>query len=303
MSRRSVAIAVLGMAVSTGARAQSVPVVVFNDVVGGLSDLVAVWTSPFRGSGSDYLTAGMVLGGAGVLSLADDEIGRWIYEHPEHGALKALEPFREDSWTRLIDLGGAKHVATYTAAMYVTGLVAGSADLRDAAVGCFASVQANAVPRSFVYGAISRERPLYMVIENGDTLLRRRGDPHSFAVPGEDTWYDNSFFGGHGANIMGCASFINHRFDLGFAEPVIWGVAVAVNVGRMADQRHWTSDTAVGSAIGFAIGKYVAERQRARAERREARGEREQDDGGLLSGVFVEPGARGGTVVGWRKRF
>ncbi len=141
-----------------------------------------------------------------------------------------------------------------------------------------------------------------MVIENGDTLLRRRGDPHSFAVPGEDTWYDNSFFGGHGANIMGCASFINHRFDLGFAEPVIWGVAVAVNVGRMADQRHWTSDTAVGSAIGFAIGKYVAERQRARAERREARGERE-DDGGLLSGVFVEPGARGGTVVGWRKRF
>ena len=62
MIARSVGIAVLGVAVATGARAQSLPVIVFNDVTSGLSDLVAVWTSPFRGSASDYLTAGMVLG-------------------------------------------------------------------------------------------------------------------------------------------------------------------------------------------------------------------------------------------------
>jgi membrane-associated phospholipid phosphatase len=273
-----------------------------------VSDVLAVFASPFQGSGKDYLTAALLLGGAGLISLADDPIGKWIYENPDATALDVLKPFREDSDTRLVDLGGGRHLAVLYGVGYLVGLVSGSETIRDGAVGCAAAEKTNGLIRNYVYKGVSRERPLFRVIEGNDTTVRR-GDPHHFAFPGTDSWYDNSFFGGHGANIMSCVSFFNHRFEMGLVEPVLWTVAAGVNIGRLADQRHWPSDVAFGAVFGFAIGKYVAERQLARAERRaaqrngggEGNGEAEAKPS-LLEGLYVNQ-RDGATVLGWRRSF
>jgi membrane-associated phospholipid phosphatase len=109
---------------------------------------------------------------------------------------------------------------------------------------------------------------------------------------------------------MACASFFNHRFDLGYAEYAIYALATGIGIGRVADQRHCASDALVGGVFGFAIGKYVAERSQKRADRRDqesATGRRadEKDSGGAadwLEGLYL--GRNDGvTFVGLRRSF
>jgi hypothetical protein len=301
MRFRTFLLLLMTLAVPSVTRAQSLPVTVFTELKDGVVDIFAVWISPFRGEPRDYLTAGMLMGGAGVVALADDGIGRWIYRHPEHGVLVALEPFREKSDTRLVDLGGAKHLLTVTGTLYVAGLVFRSPSVRAAAVGCMASVQAGVMPRMLIYRAVSRERPLFIEPRENGEEVSRRGDPWAIRTPGEESWYDNSFFAGHGANIMACASFLNHRFELGIAEPLLWTVATGVNLGRMADQRHWATDVFIGAAVGFAMGKYVAERSSKRQQRRNA-DDAERQERDLLSGLYVD-WTNGAAVIGIRRTF
>jgi hypothetical protein len=68
---------------------------------------------------------------------------------------------------------------------------------------------------------------------------------------------------------MSCASFIGHRFSLGPLEAIPYAYAAAIGVGRMADGRHWASDTMTGALVGFAIGKAISDRQLGRARSNE----------------------------------
>jgi membrane-associated phospholipid phosphatase len=67
---------------------------------------------------------------------------------------------------------------------------------------------------------------------------------------------------------MSCVSYFSHRFSLGVAEPVMFAYPIMIGLGRMADGWHWTSDTMAGAAMGFAIGKAIADRQSARSATR-----------------------------------
>jgi hypothetical protein len=95
---------------------------------------------------------------------------------------------------------------------------------------------------------------------------------------------------------------------MGIAEPLIWTVAIGVNLGRAADQRHWASDVLIGGAVGYAIGKYVAERSLdRRADRlRSANGEDAEAESSLkdavLSGLWLSQ-QDGRTLVGWKRSF
>jgi membrane-associated phospholipid phosphatase len=298
---------------ANGVEAQGLPATVFNDFKYGIGDILAVWSSPFRGDGRDYLTAAMLAGGVGVVVLFDDNLGAWIRAHPKAGVLDVLKPFRENGKLKLVDLGAGQSLVNTGAVLYAVGLLSGNANLRDAGIGCVAAEKSNGILRNYLYRGVSRERPLYRVPRTDDMTpaVYRLGDPYRIEFPGRSTWYDNSFFGGHGANIMACVSFMNHRFDLGLVEPVLWTLAAGVNLGRSADQRHWPSDVAIGAIVGFAMGKYVAERSLARARKRDT-GKAEGPDGALnregdaaaswLDGVYVD--ARGGALLlGWRTTF
>jgi hypothetical protein len=72
---------------------------------------------------------------------------------------------------------------------------------------------------------------------------------------------------------------------MGWGEPLVWALATGVAVARTVDERHWASDTFVGSAFGFAAGRLIAQRHLERAERERAR-TRDADDAGASA---VEP--------------
>jgi len=133
-------------------------------------------------------------------------------------------------------------------------LATGQEWLRESSLGCAVGNTANALPRKAVYSLISRTRPA------------GTDDPYDIDVPGGG-WDVHSFFGGHAANAFTCASFLAHRWDMGWGEPIVWALATGVATARTIDERHWASDTFVGSAFGFFAGRLIAQRQLERVGR------------------------------------
>lgn len=51
-----------------------------------------------------------------------------------------------------------------------------------------------------------------------------------------------------------------------YGAPWLYGVAALVNIGRMAERRHWFSDTVVGSVLGYGVGSLVWNLNREKAK-------------------------------------
>jgi membrane-associated phospholipid phosphatase len=203
-------------------------------------------TAPAVASGSDLRTAGLIAAGAaGLLVVADEPVHEWLRE--ERWVSRALRPFGESSplsvagrtWFFLLPL---------SASLYAAGHAFDSTDLRDAGMGCATANLTTTLTRTAVAHLIGRFRP-----------GAERG-AFQFQLFAFGPWEQRSFPGGHASNIMSCAAFFNHRFDLGVAGPAVYALASGVGLARIADEAHWTSDTFVGMSYGFAVGRNIARR-------------------------------------------
>jgi len=218
-------------------------------------DAWSVWTSPAH---ITWSSAGVTAGVAGVgfvTSLADSSVWAWMSSHPNSIAMRVFGPIREGWHFPLYELGSGQYILPLSGALYLAGRLSHDVALRDAGLGCAAGHLSSAGVREVIYFSVSRERP------------RDTEDPHRISLPGRKDWSWHSFLSGHIANSMSCASFLGHRFALGPVEPIPYLYSAAIGVGRMADGRHWFSDTMTGALVGLAIGKAVADRQLGRLER------------------------------------
>lgn len=278
-------LAVLGIAPSPTA-AQSVAETIFSDVKYAVGDVLHMYAYPFRIDGRGALTIGAVALATGASLAVDDNLDNWIRAHPDAWPMDALEPFRANQSPELEVVGGSAVLLGFSGGLYLIGLIAGSDDLRDAGIGCASAEHGQTILRWALYKGVGRRRPS---VAEGDQFL--------FDVPGGD-WYSRSFYGGHAANIMTCASYFSHRFHLSVAEPVLMGLALGVGFGRVADRAHWLSDTVLGFAVGYFMGRSVAHRQLDRKAERS--GEPVQDP--RQSSLFAtHDGER--FLVGWRRTF
>lgn len=272
-----------------------------SDFTSGFGDIWYIWSAPFHADSRDWLGAALSAGAVVATAPFDDDIDQWIVDHPNSAILQGLEPVRErKSGIKLYDLGSAKLIHPIVGVMYAAGFAADSRKIRDAAIGCMAAQQANGLVRQVIYKTVTRPRPF---LDNAD--------PYDIKIE-RGEWPERSFFGGHAANIVACTSFFNERFDLGVAEPLLYTFAVAASVGRMADRRHWASDTVLGIIFGHAIGHNIGRRSRERAEARGSRSARREGKDAQADfvatneppqGFFLSPSAQGGVQVGWRRAF
>ncbi len=231
-------------------------------------DIWAIWTSPFDASAHDLLGALAILGVGAAMSPIDDDVDRWAVRNKDNWLFNAVEPFRKDG-----DLYGGGVLAPVAGAAYVVGIITKNQSVRDAITGCAATwLSNNVIRRQIVYRFVNRERPDSTRGNDPNWPAAEAGDQYNIQLSGfeKDPWGMASFPGGHIANILGCASFFNHRYKWGFVEPVLWTVAGAVFVARTADRAHWMSDQWVGSVFGFAVGKEIAHRQLRRKAARDA---------------------------------
>ena len=218
-------------------------------------DIWSVWTSPARINGSSGAAAAGVLGVGMLTSLADSSIWVWMSSHPNSIPMRMVGPIREGWRFPLYELGSGQYILPLSGALYLSGRLSHDVALRDAGLGCAEGHLSSAGIRELIYFSVSRQRP------------RDTEDPHHISLPGRKDWSWHSFLSGHIANSMSCASFLGHRFSLGPLEAIPYAYATAIGVGRMADGRHWASDTMTGALVGFAIGKAIADHQLARAAR------------------------------------
>ena len=246
----------LGLSIAASANAQKQPLGPERDDIRHFAgDIWGVWSGPAHTNARDILPT---VGAAGVVALLgtkDSVVWQWMNDHPNTLVMRALRPIREEWRVPLYELGSGQYILPMAGILYTTGRLTKNADLRDAGLGCAAGHLSSAGLRDVIYALVSRARP------------RVTPEPYHIALPGTKNWDMHSFLSGHIANSMSCASFLGHRFSLGAAEPLPYMYSAAIGLGRMADGRHWLSDTMAGALMGFAIGRTVANRQLVRASR------------------------------------
>ncbi|HEY4129188.1 MAG TPA: phosphatase PAP2 family protein [Gemmatimonadaceae bacterium] len=212
-------------------------------------DIWAAFTSPVHMSGTD---AAVGLGGialVAVVSRADSAVWEWMNGNPHALPLRAISPIREGFRYHLYEMGSGQYILPLSGVLYTAGRLSHDAGLRDAGLGCATGHLSSLGLREIAYHVVARDRP------------RDTDDPYRIDVPGRHQWSWQSFFSGHTANSMACASFIGHRYSLGVFEAVPYAYSLAIGFGRMADGRHWFSDTVTGALVGFALGREIADRQ------------------------------------------
>lgn len=285
--------AALAGALPRPAAAQNIGAMVIADVRDAGKDVVGVWLSPFHGRGRDWLLAGGVIAAAALVSPFDDNVDRFMVTHHNASYWSPLKELRQGG----IAFSG-KTLTPIVAGTYVIGLITKSRPIRDGVFGCVASYVSESLLRNYVlYPVIFRERPdssrRHLVV----APAAQQGDQYNIEV-GNKGWGGHSLPAGHLANIAACASFLTNRFSMGIVEPALWIVTAGVGIGRQVDRRHWTSDTVLGIALGYAVGKQVAHLSLERV--RESRTPPTMT--GALRGLYLTPGAHGLTM-GWQATF
>jgi len=216
-------------------------------------DIWSVWTAPAHATPHDAEGVAAVVGLAGAAAFADEPLQRWIKDNPGAWPVKILAPLRESAHYPAYELGSGQYLLPLSAVLYIVGSASKSQGVRDAGLGCATAHLTSAGVRDIVYLLVQRDRPRLSP-----------DDAFQISMPGTRDWNKHSFFSGHIANSMGCASFFAHRFNLYAAEPLMYGYVIAIGAGRVADGRHWLSDTVFGALFGYAVGRTVSARMLAR---------------------------------------
>jgi membrane-associated phospholipid phosphatase len=227
-----------------------------DDIAHTSGDVWSVWTSPARMSRHDWLPAGIAVGAVALTTQVDSITRVWMIAHERSALLRVISPLRDSSTTIHVgSMGTGYYLLPITGAVYIAGRVSHSSGLADAGLGCMAGDLSSLGIREVAYHAVGRGRP------------RITPDPFNISVPESGGWLWHSFFSGHIANSMACASFLSHRYSFGAAEALPYAFSAAIGLGRMADGEHWASDTMIGGIIGYTIGRAIASRQLARMSR------------------------------------
>lgn len=290
-ARRIAVIAAMGMAAAQELSAQSVGKMVESDLRNFAGDVWAVWTSPVHARGKDWMIAGSTVAVAALTSVWDDDVDRWMVEHRNASQWSALREVREGG----VAFSG-KTITPIAIGTLAIGLITKNHAIQDGIFGCVASYTAGSVLRNQVaYRLIARRRPA--PDKNApDPPAADGDDQYDMELPGQSDWGQHSLPAGHAANVIACASFLNHRFSMGVVEPALYLIGTSVGVGRLVDRRHWTSDTVLGLVFGYAIGKEVATRSSSRAARYGI------EKATSTSSFYITP-AMSGITAGWRATF
>jgi membrane-associated phospholipid phosphatase len=224
----------------------------FRDVTG---DIWSIWTSPVRARGHDLVVAAGLAGAVAVTTRLDSAVYRWMTGHDHSAVMSVLTPTRERSRLPAYQFGSGQYLIPAASLVYVAGRLSHSVALRDAGLGCVAGHLSTLGVREAAFHLVSRARPRVTL------------DPFDLSMPGSADWLRQSFFSGHIANTMACASLLTHRFQWRGAAIIPYAASTAIGLGRLADGAHWTSDVVTGGIVGFMIGKALAERERARLTR------------------------------------
>lgn len=195
-----------------------------------LRDQKAIWTSPYHVKEADAKWLVPLAAGTVAFFVADRRIGDEFAESPTLIQVGNALSYAGSGYT----------VVGATATFYLVGRFTDNARARETGL-----LAAQAFLDSSIVGGVIK-------------AITQRARPDSGPLRSEFFTAGSSFPSGHCLNIWSFASVVAHEYpDHRWVQIAAYSTAMAVGVGRVAAQRHYLSDVLVGSALGYAIGRYV----------------------------------------------
>lgn len=202
---------------------------------GILSDIAYTATSPSRWDRSDWIMAGWVAAGTGMLIALDEEI-RDVFEDNRSSTTDDLanifEPFGNGAFT-----------IPALAAFYIFGHFDENDKAKRTALIATESFLITGLYTTILKASFGRHRP-----STGDS---------STSFDGFTTDH-NSFPSGHTSTAFAIATVIANEYEeTPYIKPISYGLATLTGLSRMNDEKHWASDVFFGAALGYFTSKTI----------------------------------------------
>ncbi len=262
--RAIVLVLALASAVSAGQpdSTRSLSSIVLSDAATTLDGMGHYITSPLRFDRTDWLAAGGILAGTGLLMTQDRAI---------HNSLHAegRDSYNGDFWDTPTVVGDFVGAGGLAAALYGIGLATESENLRVTGRLIVESIASAGLTAFTVRVLTGRRRPF-----TGE-------DPWHFRPIG---WIHDhqSFPSGHSTTAFALCTVLGERIGTTWSKIGLYGVATLTAIARVRNNQHWPSDVAMGAVLGITAGLQAVRREEGR---------------GKDAALRILPGAQGVTLV------
>jgi membrane-associated phospholipid phosphatase len=211
------------------------------------TDFKKVTTSPARWTGRNWRNVGITLGIAGVLFAADHEIKQLVMHNQSRSLGKASEI--------LYPFGNTLSPAIL-AGMYVTSVITKNRKMEHASLQSAKAVVISTLFYTLTKATVPRKRPTYT------------NSPFVFGKPFKGQWEFTSFPSGHCNTVFSIATALAIEYKHTKWVPIVaYTIASLTGLSRMYQNRHWSSDVFIGSAMGHFITKAVYATEKKKQKR------------------------------------
>ncbi|MBN2206163.1 MAG: phosphatase PAP2 family protein [Candidatus Aminicenantes bacterium] len=199
-------------------------------------DLGKVVTAPGRWTGKDFAVFGGVAAAGGFSFLLDEDIRETVQDSRSSSS--------DDLSGFFSNFGDGLVLSAGLLGFYAAGERAGDPTWRRTALLGLKSLGATALLVMGSKFVIGRARPR---ANEGRSVFR----PFSF----KSTYY--ALPSGHAASAWAVAATIADQSGNRTVDAVAYGLAALASLSRVHDDKHWTSDVVLGSALGYFTAKKV----------------------------------------------
>lgn len=188
-------------------------------------------TQPLRWQKDDFITAGSIVAGTGILYLSDNESRRFFTNQTED----VPNILKEFGWY----FGSPQNFFMISAGVYGFGLITNNEKVRHTGVLIIASAATSGIIQSITKTAVGRARPL-------------EGNRNDFKPFSPEGGY-HSFPSGHSILSFSMAHAVAKQFDNFWAKAGIYAVGSIAPISRLWEDAHWLSDVGLGMVISIVV--------------------------------------------------
>ena len=219
-----------------------------------LKDAGQIWSYPAHIRTRDILPIAGLAALTGFLVGKDEAIHRWVMKYREaHAWVRGVSPV-------ITQMGS--NGAWGTAAMFLgVGLIGGDKKSTETAVLATSAMLQSGILVTFLKGIFGRQRPYW-----ADGVDHWSGPVGFFKrfKSGQTGRYD-SFPGGHSITAFSLATVVAMQYRETVWVPILaYTTATGVALSRLTENKHWLTDSLVGSVLGYLIGRMVVRNHRSR---------------------------------------
>ena len=202
---------------------------------GIFSDLKYVTTSPSRWDRTDWMTAGLIVGGTGFFIGLDEEIENF-FEDTRSSTTDDLANIFEPFGNGIITI-------PTLAAFYIFGHFDENYKAKRTALIATESFLITGLYTTILKVTLGRHRP-----STGSSSTTFDGF----------TTDHKSFPSGHTSTAFAIATVVANEYEeTPYIKPISYGIATLTGLSRINDEKHWASDVFFGAALGYFTSKTI----------------------------------------------